>query len=251
MESYKMKVIAVDDEPLALGQLEKCISKVPFLELAGSFSSASAALRFLNGNSVDAMFLDVNMPDLSGLDLVHSLENPPLVVFTTAYSEYAVEGFRVNAVDYLLKPFSFDEFLAASEKLKSRMEMVRASQSSSATGYDHQDKFVFFKAGYKIVKVNVADIVYVESMSEYLKIYEVEESMPKVVLSSFRKLQEKLPESVFVRVHKSYMVNLSRVSEVSGGALYMEGGKVIPIGDSYRASFMNLMRSEDAGKSAE
>ncbi len=239
-----MKVIAVDDEPLALGQLEKCIAKVPFLELAGSFSSASGALRFLKGNSVDAMFIDVNMPDLSGLDLVRSLENPPLIVFTTAYSEYAVEGFRVNAVDYLLKPFSFDEFLAASEKLKSRMEMLRASQSqpTSSAGNDLQDKFVFFKAGYKIVKVSVSNIIYVESMSEYLKIYEVGETMPKVVLSSFRKLQEKLPESVFVRVHKSYLVNLARVSEVSGGTLCMEGGKVIPIGDSYRASLMNLMQ---------
>lgn len=118
MEIDKMKVIAVDDEPLALGQLEKCITKVPFLELSGTFSSASPAKQFLEHNEVDAMFVDVNMPDQSGIDMVKSLENPPLLVFTTAYSEYAVEGFKVNAVDYLLKPYTFDEFLTTSEKLK-------------------------------------------------------------------------------------------------------------------------------------
>lgn len=251
MEIDKMKVIAVDDEPLALGQLEKCITKVPFLELSGTFSSASPAKQFLEHNEVDAMFVDVNMPDQSGIDMVKSLENPPLLVFTTAYSEYAVEGFKVNAVDYLLKPYTFDEFLTASEKLRKRLELERASESPSSSKSDLSDKFVFFKAGYKIVKVNVSDIVYVESMSEYLKIYQAGEAMPMVVLLSFRKLQEKLPESLFVRVHKSYLVNLSRVSEVSGGVLYMEGGKAIPIGDSYRSSLMNQMRGEGAGKSAE
>lgn len=241
MESDMMKVIAVDDEPLALGQLEKCIAKVPFLELAGAFTSALNARKYLEQNDVEAMFVDVNMPDMSGIELVRSLVNPPLLVFTTAYSEYAVEGFKVNAVDYLLKPYTFDEFLTASEKLKKRLEMERASGESSLMNHEAQEKSVFLKAGYKIVKVNASDIVYVESMSEYLKIYEAGESMPKIVLMSFRKLLEKLPPSGFVRVHKSYVVNLSKVVEVSNGTLCMEGGKIIPIGDSYRTALLDLL----------
>ncbi len=238
---YSISVIAVDDEPLSLAQITKYIAKVPFLELVGSFTNASDAGKFLSANSVDAMFLDINMPDLSGLDFVRSLKNPPLVVFTTAYSEYAVEGFRVNAVDYLLKPFSVSELLVASEKLKSRLELMRAANSSSE-GSVRQDSSVFFKSGYKIVKVNASDIIYVESMSEYLKIYEVGEEMPKVVLSSFQKLLEKLPSDIFVRVHRSYVVNLSKVREISGGTLKMEDGRVIPIGDSYRSSLSGVLK---------
>lgn len=225
-----IRVIAVDDEPLALGQLEKYISQVPFLELAASFPSALEARRYLEDNAADAMFVDVNMPDLSGIELVRSLRNPPLTVFTTAYSEYAVDGFRVDAVDYLLKPFTLGEFMASAEKVKSRVELLAAS--------GQQDGFVFFKADYKIIKVEISDIVYVESMSEYLKIYLRSEPMPKVVLMSFPKLLEKLPPRLFVRIHRSYLINLSHLVELSGGMALMEGGKSLPVGDSYRSALL-------------
>lgn len=232
-----LRVIAVDDEPLALGQLEKYIVKVPFLSLTAACSSAFEAREVLETNEVDAMFLDINMPDLSGMDLVKTLKRPPLVVFTTAYSEYAIEGFKVDAVDYLLKPFTLSEFITSAEKLRSRFEMIQAAGSGAASSSD----FVFFKADYKIIKVEVSDIVYVEGMSEYLKIYLPSEQMPKVVLMSFSKLLEKLPASRFVRVHRSYVINLAKVSEVSSGMVLMPTGKRVPIGDSYRSTLMNML----------
>lgn len=255
-----LRVIAVDDEPLALGQLEKYIAKVPFLSLTAACSSAFEAREVLETNEVDAMFLDINMPDLSGMDLVKTLKRPPLVVFTTAYSEYAIEGFKVDAVDYLLKPFTLSEFITSAEKLRTRFEMIQAAGTilsakpasasqtsdsnpltSTATTKSASEDFVFFKADYKIIKVEISDIVYVEGMSEYLKIYVAGEQMPKVVLMSFSKLLEKLPASRFVRVHRSYVINLAKVSEVSSGMVLMSTGKRIPIGDSYRSTLMNML----------
>jgi len=253
-----LRVIAVDDEPLALGQLEKYISKVPFMSLTAACHSAFEAREVLESGEVDAMFLDINMPDLSGMDLVKTLKHPPLVVFTTAYSEYAVDGFKVDAVDYLLKPFTLSEFIASAEKLRTRFEMLRAAGTvlsakpasltsdsnpltSSASTQSASEDFVFFKADYKIIKVEVSDIVYVEGMSEYLKIYLASEPVPKVVLMSFSKLLEKLPAIRFVRVHRSYVINLAKVQEVSSGIILMTGGKTIPIGDSYRSALMNML----------
>ncbi len=231
-----IRVIAVDDEPLALGQLTKYISQVPFLELAASFTNALQARSFLEENAMDAMFIDINMPDLSGIELVRSLHNPPLTVFTTAYSEYAVDGFKVDAVDYLLKPFTLGEFLASAEKVRTRIELLDAAGKPA-----QESEFVFFKADYKIIKVEVADIIYVESMSEYLKIHLKSEPMPKVVLMSFPKLLEKLPSGRFIRIHRSYVINLGKVVELSNGMVLMDGGKSLPVGDSYRSSLLSRM----------
>ncbi len=232
-----LRVIAVDDEPLALGQLEKYIAKVPFLSLVAACPSALEARKVLEEKEVDAMFLDINMPDFSGMDFVKSLKRPPLTVFTTAYSEFAVEGFKVDAVDYLLKPYTLSEFVASAEKLRSRFELLQAAESGGTAASGS----VFFKADYKTIRVEISDIVYVEGMSEYLKIYLTDEQMPKVVLMSFSKLLEKLPASRFVRVHRSYVINLDRVAEVSSGTILMTTGKTIPIGDSYRSALMNLL----------
>lgn len=232
-----LRVIAVDDEPLALGQLEKYIAKVPFLSLVAACPSALEARKVLEEKEVDAMFLDINMPDFSGMDFVRSLKRPPLTVFTTAYSEFAVEGFKVDAVDYLLKPYTLSEFVASAEKLRSRFELLQAAESGGAA----TSGSVFFKADYKTIRVEISDIVYVEGMSEYLKIYLTDEQMPKVVLMSFSRLLEKLPASRFVRVHRSYVINLDKVAEVSSGTILMTTGKTIPIGDSYRSALMNLL----------
>ena len=232
-----LKVIAVDDEPLALGQLEKYIAKVPFLTLAASCSCALEASEALENNDVDAMFMDINMPDLSGLEFIKALKNPPMVVFTTAYSEYALEGFKVDAVDYLLKPFTLSEFIAASEKLKARHMMSRTTPAETLSS----NGSVFFKSDYKIIRVDISDIVYIEGMSEYLKIHLSSETAPKVVLMSFSKLLEKLPRSSFVRVHRSYVINLTKILEVSAGTVLMSTGKVIPVSDSYRNALMKML----------
>ncbi len=231
-----MKVIAVDDEPLALGQLTKYISQVPFMELSGAFTSSLEALRFLQDTEVDAMFIDINMPDLSGIELVRSLPSAPLTVLTTAYSEYAVEGYKVDAVDYLLKPFTLSEFIASTEKLRSRATLLEAAGKPA-----QNNDFVFFKSDYKIIKIRTADILYIESMSEYLKIFLQDEQMPRVVLMSFAKLLEKLPQDLFIRIHRSYVINLSKVEEVSGGMVLLENGKSLPIGESYRAALLNRL----------
>ncbi len=231
-----MKVIAVDDEPLALGQLTKYISQVPFMELSGAFTSSLEALRFLQDTEVDAMFIDINMPDLSGIELVRSLPSAPLTVLTTAYSEYAVEGYKVDAVDYLLKPFTLSEFIASTEKLRSRATLLEAAGKPA-----QNNDFVFFKSDYKIIKIRTADILYIESMSEYLKIFLQDEQIPRVVLMSFAKLLEKLPQDLFIRIHRSYVINLSKVEEVSGGMVLLENGKSLPIGESYRAALLNRL----------
>lgn len=227
-----IKVIAIDDEPLALKQLETYISKVPFFSIAASCSNALEAREYLEDNDADAMFLDINMPDISGLEFVRMLPKKPLIVFTTAHPQYAIEGFKTDAVDYLLKPFSFSEFLTSAEKVKTRLEQIRAVQESTAG--TRSDDFVFFKMDYKIIKVNVNDIIYAESMSEYIKIHLESEKTPMLVLMSIPKLLGKLPQNMFARTHRSYMVNLSKIKEVSKGIVLLENGKIIPVGDNWR-----------------
>ena len=163
----KIRCLAIDDEPLALQQIVAYISKVPFLELAAQCQSALEARSFLSEDTVDAIFCDINMPDLNGMDFVKTLTAPPLVVFTTAYSEYAIEGFKVNAVDYLLKPFGLQDFQRAANRLKDRLAI---SYNQSENG-DEDNNTLFLKTDYRIVKINISDIRYIEGMSEYLKVW--------------------------------------------------------------------------------
>lgn len=228
-----IKVLAIDDEPLALRQLELYIGKVPYLELIESCRSANAAKPHLD--KADAIFIDINMPDLNGMDFVKSLENPPLVVFTTAYSEYAVEGFRVDAAGYLLKPFSFDEFSRTAERMQKRLEEQKAARAA-ARATDH----IFFKTDYKNVRVDFKDIVWIESMSEYIKIH-LEGQVPLIILYSLRRLEEQLPSDRFCRVHRSYIVSLSHVREAGSNSLTLTDGKTVPVSDSYRQSLREAL----------
>ena len=202
------------------------IGKIPFLELIAACSSAAAARPFVG--QADILYVDINMPDLSGLDFVRSLENPPLVVFTTAYFEYALEGFKVHAADYLLKPFSFQEFEASALLLRDRIEASRPRPEPEA---------LTFKVDYKAVRVELARIRYVESMSEYLKIWLRGEPAPLVVLYSLKRLAEQLPEDRFLRIHRSYLVNLSEIREYTRSSVTLDGGLTLPVGDLYRPAF--------------
>jgi len=230
-----IRVIAIDDEPLALRQLELYIGKVPFLKLVASCSSATAARPYLEG--ADAIFLDINMPDLSGMDFIKSLPHPPAVIFTTAYSEYAVEGFRVNAVDYLLKPFSFKEFEASCGKLRKHLEMQEAFDAREA------DPVLHFKADYKTIGVDVRKIVYVKSMSEYVKIHLTGTEAPVIVLYSLKNLIEQLPQGHFMRIHRSYIVALEHISAASRSSVQLDNGVTLPVGESYRPSFAEYLAS--------
>ena len=222
------KVLLVDDEPLALRQLEQYVGRIPGLELVAACPSAAAARPFVG--EADILFVDINMPDQSGLDFIRSLERPPLVVFTTAYPDFALEGFRVHAADYLLKPFSFQEFEAAVVRLNSFLRRPLPGE-----------EIMTFKTAYKTVRVPVNRIRYVESMSEYLKIHLEGGTDPLVVLYSLKRLSGELPQERFQRIHRSYLVNLSLVRECSRNAVVLEGGRTLPVSDLYRSALRSAL----------
>ncbi len=235
--------IAVDDEPLALKQLENYISQVPFLDFKGGCRCAAEAMKYIREDIVDAIFLDINMPDINGIDFVKTLVTPPIIVFTTAYADYAVEGFKVNAVDYLLKPFGLDEFCRAAEKVRVQYEQ----REGNSTAVADEDDSLFFKTDYKIVRVNVSSISCIEGMSEYLKLHMDGNVDPLVILLSMKKLEGRLP-SYFMRVHKSYIINLRKIREVARGRVLMEDGTLIPVGDMYKEAFQAYLDSKFLGK---
>lgn len=239
-----IRCLAIDDEPLALQQLVTYIEKIPFLELAAQCQSALEARKYLEQETVDAIFCDINMPDLNGMDFVKSLQYPPMIVFTTAYSEYAVEGFKVNAVDYLLKPFGLQDFQRAANRIKERMEPSANGQQPTANS---QDGTLFVKTEYRIVKVTIADIRYVEGMSEYLKIYIEGESKPIITLLSMKKITEHLPDT-FMRIHRSYIVNLTKIQEVNKNRIIMDADTYLPIGDLYKEAFQRYLDTKFLGK---
>ena len=236
-----IRCLAIDDEPLALQQIVAYINKVPFLELAAQCQSALEARKFLEDDSVDAIFCDINMPDLNGMDFVKSLAVPPLVVFTTAYSEYAVEGFRVNAVDYLLKPFGLQDFQRAANRLKERLP-----ESSSSVPAD-TDNTLFIKTDYRIVKVSIPDIRYIEGMSEYLKIWVENEAKPLITLLSMKKMEERLPD-YFMRIHRSYIINLTKIQEVNKNRVIIDAVTYLPVGDLYKDAFQAYLNTKYLGK---
>ena len=243
--------MAIDDEPLALQQIVAYIGKVPFLELAVQCQSAIEARAFLEQDTVDAIFCDINMPDLNGMDFVKSLTTPPLIVFTTAYSEYAVEGFKVNAVDYLLKPFGLQDFQRAANRIRERLENTKR-QDISLTSHpspltSNDDDVIFLKTEYRIVKVTISNIRYVEAMSEYLKVYLEGEPKPIVTLLSMKKMEERLPDS-FMRIHRSYIINLTKIQEVNKNRVIMDSDTYLPIGDMYKDTFQAYLDTKFLGK---
>ena len=239
-----IRCMAIDDEPLALQQIATYIGKVPFLELTAQCQSAVEARQFLENDTVDAIFCDINMPDLNGMDFVKSLTTPPLIVFTTAYAEYAVEGFKVAAVDYLLKPFGLQDFQRAANRLQERLA-PRTSHLAPRTS--ENDAVVFLKSDYRIIKVAINDIRYIESMSEYLKVHLRNEQKPITTLLSMKKIEERLPHN-FMRIHRSYIVNLDDIREVNKNRVILDADTYLPIGDIYRENFQQYLDTKFLGK---
>ncbi len=193
-----MRCIAIDDEPLALTQLSDYISRVPFLTLVKSCQDAFEAMKLLSEEEIELIFVDINMPDLNGLDFIRSLINCPMVIFTTAYSEYAVEGFKLDAVDYLLKPFEFQDLLKAADKARRQYEF-RILEQQGELGNTSQVKgdSLFVKSDYKVVRIDIKNIRYIEGMSEYVRIFVESEDKPIVTLSSLQKMEERLPSHFY------------------------------------------------------
>lgn len=236
-----IRCLAIDDEPLALQQIVTYIAKVPFLELSAQCQSALEARAFLEHDTVDAIFCDINMPDLNGMEFVKSLAAPPLIVFTTAYSDYAIEGFKVNAVDYLLKPFGLQDFQRAAKRLKERL-VARPIEPTLFTSFEKEglEDVLFLKSDRRIIKVNTSDIRYIESMSEYIKVWIDNQPKPVITLLSMSKMEENLPR-YFVRIHRSYIINLNKIQEVNKTSVILDAKTYLPIGDMYRESFQTRL----------
>lgn len=229
----RIRCIAVDDEPMALEKLESYIRKVPFLELVALCESPLEAVQVMAEQRVDALFVDINMPDLNGMELVSSLSDPPMVVFTTAYAEYAAESYRFPAVDYLLKPFDFAGFQRAACRLLKQAGHAPAQQAVP------EDDCLLVKDGYKYVSVRIADILYIQGMGDYVQIY-VEGRKPVIASTSMAQIKENLP-ACFMQVHRSWIVNIRKVREIERMRIVINGER-IPIGDSYRQQFQEFLR---------
>lgn len=241
----QIKCLAIDDEPLALLQLKSLIEKTPFLQLVAACDGAIEAYNVLNQNEVDVIFVDINMPDLNGLDFVRSLANPPLVVFTTAYSQYAVEGFKVNAIDYLLKPFGMPEFVKSAEKVRRQYELMHQGQQE-LTPETPANGTLFVKCDYRTIRINVSDIKHVESMSEYLRIH-LDNGEKLMTLMSMKRLDEMLPPKDFIRVHRCYIVNMNKVKEISKMRILIDADTYLPISDMYKDAVMTYINQRTLG----
>ena len=232
----KLKTIAIDDEPLALRLVSDYISKTPFLELVGAFDNPLDAIDFLSTQSADLIFVDIQMPDLTGIEFTRSLEDAPKIVFTTAYEKYALEGFKLNATDYLLKPFSYEEFLKAAQKARKQSEL----EASTVPLIEANSQFLFLKSEYKIRRINFNDILYIEGLKDYIKVYTTGEDKPVLSLNSMKSLEEKLPEDQFMRVHRSFIVNLNKISIIERSRIIF-GKTYIPVSDQYKDKFQEYL----------
>lgn len=222
--------IAIDDEPLALQLIHEYCSKISFLKLEKTFTNTDEAKAYLQQQKIDLLFLDIQMPDINGMQFYKSLAEKPPVIFTTAYKDFAAEGFNVDAVDYLLKPFEYDRFLKACYKAKEYLEFLSTQEM--------QLNSIFVKVNYEIMKINLKDIELIEALDDYIKIYI--KPNPVLTLMTLKSIQEKLPPRDFVRVHRSFIVPLARIEKFSKTKLWT-AGKEIPIGSSYSQVYDQLL----------
>ncbi|MCG8307539.1 MAG: LytTR family DNA-binding domain-containing protein [Cytophagales bacterium] len=221
--------IAIDDEPLALELVEGYINKIPFLRLVGTFDNSGEALEVINNEPIDLIYSDINMPDINGLQLVKVLENGPKVIFTTAYDSFAVQGFELDAVDYLLKPFSFERFLIATEKALKRMGKNRPPVR------DASNDFIFIKTEHNMVKVMLDAIYFIEGYKDYLKIH-TDQKNPILTLKSMKSMEKILEHKGFIRIHRSYIISISKIHSVRNGKIRIKETS-LPIGDNYKENF--------------
>jgi len=238
----KLNCIAVDDEPLALGLVCTFIEKTPFLNLVGSYSNGIEALNAIQNDAIDLAFLDIQMPDLTGLELARILDKAPdkapRIVFTTAFNQFAHEGYKVDALDYLLKPFNYEEFLRAATKALQHYELVKRAEASSQANQAKgtKDRHLFLKVEYQMVRVHFDDILYIEGLKDYVKVHLESTTKPLLSLTSLKSLEEKLNGKGFMRIHRSYIINLEKISAITKSSIVI-GNDTIPISDQYKEDF--------------
>jgi DNA-binding LytR/AlgR family response regulator len=234
--------IAVDDEPLALNIIEDYIKKIPYLELKKTFTSGLECIDYLKQNKVDLLFLDIQMEELSGIQLLKVIKDRPEVIFTTAYNQYAVQGFELDVTDYLLKPISFERFLIAVDKVYEKLSLKKIpGMQHQETGAKPGEKdFFFVKTEFRLQKVMLSDILYIEGMGDYVRIVTNKERI--MTLQSFKKVESVLTEPRFIRVHRSYMIALDKITSVERNRIKI-GDQLIPVGENYRKAFFALLES--------
>ncbi len=236
-----MRTLIIDDEPIALEKLRNYVMKVPFLELVGACRNGLEATAVMATEKIDAIFTDINMPDMDGMEFIGSLTNAPLVVFITAYTDYAVDSYKYSAVDYLLKPYSFADFQRAANKLLERYNQRHpATEDKPSQSRSDGGDSLFVKVDYRYVRVNLSDIRYIKGYGEYLQIFTKGAESPLLTLSSFNSIKDNLPRN-FIQVHRSYIVNMDSVQSIVKGRILMDADTYIPVGESYRNAFQSYI----------
>jgi len=241
-----VKCIAIDDEPLALEIICDYISKVPFLKLEKTFDNAVDSIDYLKSSRIDLIFLDIQMEALTGIQLLRVLKNKPEVIFTTAYDTYALEGFELDAADYLLKPFSFERFIKAVDKVYNILSLKKnqGQKEDHITISNPVERYFFVKTGNKLQKVFFSDILFIEGQGDYLRINTKSERI--MTLQKFISLEELLPQSNFIRVHKSFMVAIDKIESITRNRIKI-GDELIPIGESYKKKFYDNLEGRKLG----
>lgn len=234
-----MKCIIVDDEPLGIEILESYVKRIPDLDLVRTCNNALEASEFLKNHKVDLMFLDIQMPEITGLELMRSLPDPPLVVFCTAYPDFAVEGFELNAIDYLLKPVSFERFTKTIDRVK---EYVNMKKTDAVEAPDLENDHIFIKSNQKQIKLSYDQIQYVEAFADYVKLYTPEKRY--ITLQTMKNMEQKLPDEKFIRVHRSFIVNQKYITSFNSSELEI-GPVKIPVGKNYKDAFLTKLRSKN------
>ncbi|EGC19526.1 MAG: LytR/AlgR family response regulator transcription factor [Prevotella multiformis] len=229
-----LNCIIIDDEPLAADLLASYAKKTLFLNLIGVFNSAVEGIKVIRENRVDLIFLDIQMPELSGLEFARILPKETKIIFTTAFSQYAVDGYKANAIDYLMKPVSYDDFLAGANRALEWFRSIRQSENAS------DDRFIFVKSEYKLVKIMFDDILYIEGLKDYVKIYLTDGREPVMSLMNMKKIEESLPRPEFMRIHRSYIVHMKKIEGIDRFRVVI-GDAVLPISDSYKTTIQDYL----------
>ncbi|MWW23516.1 response regulator [Algibacter wandonensis] len=235
----KITCVIVDDEPMALNLVETYVQKTPFLELKQKCSSAIEAMEFIKEQPVDLLFLDIQMPDLTGIEFSKMLPKETRVVFTTAFDQYALEGFKVEALDYLLKPFDYAEFLAAANKANHYFSLLKGTLQNEVS---EVKEFLFVKSEYKQLRIKLSDVLYFEGLKDYIKIWLKDNPKPILTLMSLKSLQEELPESQFLRVHRSFIVSLKNIEVIERSQIIINNQR-ITVSEQYKSAFLEFVNS--------
>jgi len=233
----RLKCIIIDDEPLAVDLLKTYVEKTPYLELVSTFNNSLSAIETMGNSHVDVLFLDINMPHINGLEFSKTVSSSTRIIFTTAYDQYAVDGFRLNALDYLLKPINYSEFLQAANKA---LEWFKLTANKNAEEDTVSGTSLFVKSGYRIEKIDFDNILYIENQKDYVKFHLEDAKEPVSSLMSMQSLEEKLPTKLFMRVHRSFIVNLEKVKTIERNCIVF-GKEYIPVSESYKAKFMEFL----------